>query len=83
VDNARLDTGGESARAHLNNARQSLLTMRALAQDGVVFSADEIQSLITDVLRRLTEAERELYNREASLSPVGTAAVAPGPRPER
>jgi len=60
VINARQDTGDESARAHLNNARQSLMTVRALTLEGIPFSADEVQTLVMDVLRRLTAAEREL-----------------------
>jgi hypothetical protein len=57
---ARLDSGDESARAHLNNARQSLLTIRSLALEGIPFSADEVQALVSDVLYRLSAAEREL-----------------------
>ena len=60
VLSARHDSGDESARAHLNNARQSLMTVRALTLEGIPFSADEVQSLVLDVLRRLTAAEREL-----------------------
>jgi hypothetical protein len=48
------------------------MTVRALTLEGIPFSADEVQSLVLDVLRRLSAAERELTATAASAGPRNT-----------